>query len=171
MRTDFVNSSPENFFEPLRPLRRFRSRIRHYSSRYAAALAKLPRHRRFLWPLHQYCRRLHILERRKAAPPDTLSLQQCPDDLGGRYIYVRDGDSVWSPGWKPVKAKLDKYECRHGLGYTKITGAKDGIEVELLFFVPPGETLEVWKTTVRNTSSAPKSVSLFSYVEFCLSKR
>ena len=90
-----------------------------------------------------------------------------PYDLGGRYIYVNDGGSVWNPGWKPVKAKLDSYECRHGLGYTRITGAKDGLEVELLFFVPIGRNEEVWKVTVRNKSKARKKISLFSYQEFC----
>ncbi|MGH7738856.1 MAG: GH36-type glycosyl hydrolase domain-containing protein [bacterium] len=91
-----------------------------------------------------------------------------PMDLGGRYLYVNDGGKVWNPGWKPVKADLDKYECRHGLGYTRILGAKDGIEVEMLFFVPPGENLEIWKTTVTNTSKTPKDIKLYSYVEFCL---
>ena len=91
-----------------------------------------------------------------------------PYDSVGRYLYVCDGDSVWSPGWKPVKAPLDRYECRHGLGYTRIIGTKGGVEVELLFFVAPGENCELWKTTVRNTGSAPKELRLFSYVEFCL---
>jgi len=90
-----------------------------------------------------------------------------PYDLGGRYLYVNDGGSVWNPMWKPVKAKLDYYECRHGMGYTRITGAKDGLAVESLMFVPPGENLEVWKITVRNTSGRKKKVSLFSYQEFC----
>ncbi len=90
-----------------------------------------------------------------------------PYDLGGRYIYVNDAGSVWNPGWKPVKAKLDSYECRHGLGYTRITGAKDGLEVELLFFVPIGRNEEVWKVTVRNKSKARKSPRLFSFQEFC----
>ena len=58
--------------------------------------------------------------------------------------------TVWNPGWKPTKTPLDRYECRHGLGYTRIVGAKDGVEVELLFFVPPGENVEIWQTTVRN---------------------
>ena len=79
-----------------------------------------------------------------------------PMDLGGRYLYVRDGETVWNPGWKPVKTPLDSYECRVGLGYNRITGAKDGIEVEQLCFVPCGETLELWKTTVRNTSARPR---------------
>jgi len=91
-----------------------------------------------------------------------------PMDLGGRYLYINDSGTVWNPGWKPTKAKLDKYECRHGLGYTQIIGAKDGVEVEMLFFVPLGENLEVWKTTVKNTGKTHKDLKLFSYVEFCL---
>jgi cellobiose phosphorylase len=90
-----------------------------------------------------------------------------PYDLGGRYFYVNDNGSVWNPGWKPVKAKNVAYECRHGLGYTRIVGEKDGLEVETLFFVPPGENLEVWKVTVRNKSNARKTPKLFSYQEFC----
>lgn len=90
-----------------------------------------------------------------------------PYDLGGRYLYVNDGGTVWNPGWKPVKTKLDRYECRHGLGYSRIVGEKDGLEVETLFFVPPGENLEVWKVTVRNKSKVKKTPKLFSYQEFC----
>jgi cellobiose phosphorylase len=90
-----------------------------------------------------------------------------PCDLGGRYIYVNDGGSVWNPGWKPVKAKLDGYECRHGLGYSRITGAKGGLEVELLFFVPPGRNEEIWKITVSNKSKERKTPRLFSFQEFC----
>ncbi len=91
-----------------------------------------------------------------------------PMDLGGRYIYVKDSSSVWNPSWKPVKASLDRYECRHGLGYTRIVGEKDGIEVETLFFVPPGENAEIWSLRVRNKGAVRKSVSVFSFVEFCL---
>jgi cellobiose phosphorylase len=90
-----------------------------------------------------------------------------PYDQGGRYLYVNDGGRVWNPGWKPVKAELDAYECRHGMGYTRIRGSKDGLEVELLFFVPIGRNEEVWKVTVRNKSTERKSPKLFSYQEFC----
>jgi cellobiose phosphorylase len=90
-----------------------------------------------------------------------------PMDLGGRYLYIKDGDTVWNPGWKPVKTSLDRYECRVGLGYNRITGAKAGIEVEQLCFVPCGETLELWKTTVRNTSDRTREITLFSMIEFC----
>ena len=90
-----------------------------------------------------------------------------PMDNDGRFLYVKQGKSVWNPGWKPTRTKLDAFECRHGLGYSRITGKKDGIEVDQLMFVPPGENLEVWKVTVRNQTKKPQKLSLFSFVEFC----
>jgi cellobiose phosphorylase len=91
-----------------------------------------------------------------------------PADAGGRYFYVNDGGDVWTPSWLPVKADLDHFECRHGLGYTRITGERGGLSVETLFFVPMGETAEIQKVTLTNTSGATKTVTLFSFVEFCL---
>ena len=58
-----------------------------------------------------------------------------PMDNGGRYFYIKDGDTVWNPGWKPCKTPLDFYECRHGMSYTRITGKKNGVEASVLFFV------------------------------------
>ncbi|HKI70294.1 MAG TPA: glycosyl transferase, partial [Verrucomicrobiae bacterium] len=45
-----------------------------------------------------------------------------PFDFGGRYVYIRDNETgkFWSPSWQPTRTKLEKYECRHGLGYTTI---------------------------------------------------
>lgn len=91
-----------------------------------------------------------------------------PVDLGGRYFYINDDGDFWSPGWAPVKKELDKYECRHGLGYTKITGERNGISTETLFFVPMHFNGEIHKVTVKNTSKADKKVKLFSFIEFCL---
>ncbi len=36
----------------------------------------------------------------------------------------------------PMKKELDFYECRHGMGYTKITGERNGVRVEQTAFVP-----------------------------------
>lgn len=91
-----------------------------------------------------------------------------PMDNGGRYFYINDGESVWSPGWKPCKTPLDSYECRHGMSYTRITGAKNNIEASLLFFVPLKTWGEVQKLTLRNTGNQTKSFKLFSFAEWCL---
>jgi cellobiose phosphorylase len=91
-----------------------------------------------------------------------------PTDVGGRYFYVSDGADYWSPSHAPVKRELDFYECRHGLGYTQITGERSGIRVEETFFVPLGHTAEIHRVAVSNTGKTPKTVKLFSYLEFCL---
>ena len=91
-----------------------------------------------------------------------------PMDAGGRYFYIKDGDTVWNPGWKPCKTKLDFYECRHGMNYTTIEGRKDGITAHLLFFVPLKTWTEVQKLTLTNTTNKVKKLKLFSFQEWCL---
>jgi cellobiose phosphorylase len=93
-----------------------------------------------------------------------------PLDVGGRFLYVRDDDTgdVWNPGWQPTQRELDDYTCRHGLGYTVIAGGRGSIHAETTYLVPPGETLEVWRTRVRNDRPTTARLSLFGAVEFCL---
>jgi cellobiose phosphorylase len=91
-----------------------------------------------------------------------------PVDSNGRYLYVRDGSTVWSPSWKPCRVALDRYECRHGMGYTQIAGEKNGVAVTTRYFVPLGQTCEVWDVRVRNTGNARRQIQLFSFVEWCL---
>lgn len=91
-----------------------------------------------------------------------------PYDSNGHYYYIKDGDTIWNPGWMPSKTELDSYECRHGMGYSVFTGAKNGITAQLTDFVPMGSTCEINKLTLKNTSDKKKDFSVFSYVEFCL---
>jgi len=93
-----------------------------------------------------------------------------PLDVGARFLYVRDDDTgdYWNPGWQPTQRELDRYACRHGLGYTVIDSARGGISTETLYVVPPGETLEVWRTRITNDRPGPARLSLFGAVEFCL---
>ena len=91
-----------------------------------------------------------------------------PTDVGGRALYIRDGDDVWTPAWMPMKSELDSFECRHGLGTTKIRGSRNGVSAEMLYLVPLGETAEVCRLTLTNESSSVKTLKVFSLVEFCL---
>ena len=91
-----------------------------------------------------------------------------PMDAGGRYFYIKDGGTVWNPGWKPCKTPLDAYECRHGMGYTRITGEKDGLRAEVLFFVPPEARCEIHRVRLTNTGKVRKRFQLYSFVEWCL---
>ena len=91
-----------------------------------------------------------------------------PMDDGGRYYYIKDGNTVWNPGWKPCKTPMDFYECRHGMGYTRVTGEKDGLKADVLFFVPIGHRCEVHRVRLTNTGDKPKSFQFYSFVEWCL---
>src|SRR5690348_12698548 len=94
-----------------------------------------------------------------------------PMDLGGRYVYVRDDASgdYWSPTWQPTPEKeLDSYQARHGMSYTKIASQRGGIAAETLYYVPLGQTLEVWRVRVTNHRDTAADLSLFSSIEFCL---
>lgn len=91
-----------------------------------------------------------------------------PLDNNGKYYYIKDGDTVWNPGWQPTKTELDSYECRHGIGYSRFTGSKNGIEASVLAFVPMNDNCEINQVTLKNLSDKEKSFSLFSYVEWCL---
>jgi cellobiose phosphorylase len=93
-----------------------------------------------------------------------------PLDVGGRYLYLRDDDTgdYWSPSWQPTRTELEDYRCRHGLGYTAIGSRRSGIDVETLYFVPLGETLEIWRARIANRRADRARISVFGAVEFCL---
>jgi cellobiose phosphorylase len=99
-----------------------------------------------------------------------------PLDSGGRYIYLRDdgalalpsGPLFWSPSWQPTRTPLDEYECRHGMGYTIIRSKFAEIEASTRYFVPLGETLEIWELTLTNHRDESAQLSVYSAVEFNL---
>ena len=64
-------------------------------------------------------------------------------DTNGKYFYIKDGDTIWNPGWQPIEAALTT-------------------------FVPIGDPVELTKVTLTNKGNAKKDITLFSYVEWCL---
>lgn len=91
-----------------------------------------------------------------------------PIDDGGKYFYIKDGNTTWSPGWKPVKTTLDSYECRHGMSYTKFNSSKNGISAAILQFIPLGFWGEIQKVSLKNNTSEVKKIQLFSFIEWAL---
>ncbi len=91
-----------------------------------------------------------------------------PLDSEGYHFYIRDGKTVWNPGWQPVKCELDTYNCHHGLGYTVIESEKNGVKAEQEMFVPLGENCLLMRLKVTNLSDAEKELDIFPYMEFCL---
>ena len=91
-----------------------------------------------------------------------------PYDTNGKYFYIKDGDTIWNPGWQPTKTELDSYECRHGIGYSRFTSSKNNVQASVLTFVPMNDNCEISQVRLKNNGNAPKTISLFSYVEWCL---
>lgn len=89
-------------------------------------------------------------------------------DNGGRYFYIADETTVFSPAFLPCKTPLDLYKCRHGLNYTVFESAKNGIYAELTCFVPTKDACEINLLKIRNDSGKEKALSVYGGVEFCL---
>jgi len=91
-----------------------------------------------------------------------------PLDSNGKYFYINDQGVVWNPGWQPVQTALDEYECRHGLGYTRIKSSKNGLQSEVLSFVPLHTNAEIHRLKLKNNSENEKNFTLFSFAEWNL---
>ncbi|MBO4732112.1 MAG: glycosyl transferase [Spirochaetaceae bacterium] len=91
-----------------------------------------------------------------------------PLDNNGRYFYITDGDTVWNPGWKPMRVDLDSFECRHGFGYTKFSSSKNDVKADVLYFVPNGTNAEIQTLTLKNNGKKAKKLSVVSFIEWCL---
>jgi cellobiose phosphorylase len=91
-----------------------------------------------------------------------------PLDTGGRYFYIREGDDWWTPGFLPAKRPLDAFECRHGLGYSSISGQRNDLRVQVLALVPLRHPAEVHRVRIENLAPRGRKIRLFSFLEFCL---
>lgn len=91
-----------------------------------------------------------------------------PLDSNGHYYYINDHGTIWNPGWQPAQTPLDYYECRHGLGYTRIQGKKNGLSATVTAFVPRKDSCEIHQILLKNESEKSRDFTLYSYVEFCL---
>ena len=93
-----------------------------------------------------------------------------PLDRPGHYVYLRDDETgeYWSISWQPVGKDLAgaKYECRHGLSYSKFRCDYRDIQASQTMFIPVEDDVELWDVRIRNTGSAARRLSVFGYAEF-----
>jgi cellobiose phosphorylase len=97
-------------------------------------------------------------------------INDVPADRPGKYIYVQDRDSgeMWSLTWQPVGKHLECYRVAHGFGYTRVESEIEGIQSELLFFVPRDSNREIWNSVLTNQSDRKRRLLITGYVEFAL---
>ncbi len=91
-----------------------------------------------------------------------------PGDIGSRFFYIKEGEHLWSPCYKPVMSEVSDYECRHGLGYTRISGSQNQLSAAVTFFVPIDDNCELHHVTLKNEGSSPKTFDFFAALEWCL---
>jgi cyclic beta-1,2-glucan synthetase len=93
-------------------------------------------------------------------------------DPTAEAILLRDEDSgeVWgaTPSPLPRRAGPGRWIVRHAAGVTRYQHALAGVSQQLEVFVPPRDTVKVAILTVTNTSTVPRRLAIFGYVEWCL---
>ena len=93
-----------------------------------------------------------------------------PLDRPGHYVYLRDDETgeYWSISWQPAGKDLGKakYQCRHGLSYSRFSCDYQGIAAEQTLFIPLEDDVELWDVRIGNKGDKPRKISVFAYVEF-----
>lgn len=91
-----------------------------------------------------------------------------PMDGPGHYVYVRDDETgdYWSLSWQPVGKPRECYSCRHGLSYIKYNCNYSDITAQQKLFVAMDDPVEIWDVSLKNDSDRPRTLSVFSYLEF-----
>ncbi len=113
----------------------------------------------------------------------TKYIQQMPSgEFKGETLYLRvkseskpaPGEvtdplslaAIFSPFFVPTLTPYDKYECRVGLGYTRIISEMHGIRSDVTIFVPTGAAVEVRDIRITNISGAPLQVDAIPVLEY-----
>jgi len=104
----------------------------------------------------------------------TKYLQQAPSaEFKGETLYLKvksnektETSLIFSPFFVPTLDKYDRYECRVGLGYTRIISEMYGLHTEVTIFIPLGEAREVREIKITNISGQPLEVDAIPVVEY-----
>lgn len=101
----------------------------------------------------------------------TKYIQQMPSsDFKGETLYLRlhtrAGRFVFSPFFVPTLDEPDRYECRVGLGYSRILTEMHGVRTQATIFVPQGGRCEIREFRVTNISDQPLSLDAVPVVEY-----
>ena len=91
-------------------------------------------------------------------------------DAPGEAIYVRDEESgeVWGPTALPIRGKNSSYLARHGQGYSRFEHDSHGISLQLLQYVPVGDSIKISRLKIVNHSGRVRRLSVTAYVEWVL---
>jgi cellobiose phosphorylase len=89
-------------------------------------------------------------------------------DRPGRYVCLHDKKTKksFSLSYQPLRSKYQKFETRHGLGYTTVSSKHNGLSSEITYFVPEHDTCEVWIVKLKNETRKKKDFVVYPFVEW-----
>ena len=91
-------------------------------------------------------------------------------EFNGETLYLRlheeGGYHVFSPYFTPTLDAYDHYECRVGLGYTRIVSEFYGIRTDATIFVPRNGEQLIRRITITNLRDAPIEIDAIPVVEY-----
>ena len=90
----------------------------------------------------------------------------------GKFIYLAEEEEgrLWSAALSPCRQQYRSYKAVHGIGYTEFIQVYAGIESRWKITVDPDRNIELWRLTLRNLCSRPRTLTVFPYLEWCLGR-
>ena len=92
--------------------------------------------------------------------------QDFAQDSSGKFLYLSEGDDLWSLSPAPVWADFDRFECRHGIGSTTFVAEHNGITSHWTLFAHESDSVELWIVRLKNTLTAKRRLELTGYLEW-----
>ena len=90
-------------------------------------------------------------------------------DTPGEAVFIRNEESgaFWSATPLPAGGG-QRYDVRHGQGYSAYEHTRDEVASELTLFVPRGQPVKVFRLALENRSTAWRKLSVTLYAEWVL---
>lgn len=84
----------------------------------------------------------------------------------GRMVYLVDAENGewWTANGFPPPPHGEHWQCSHGLHYSEMERARDGIHTRLRVEVAGDEPAELWTITVNNETSRQRSLRLIPFI-------
>ncbi|MEY9626342.1 cyclic beta-1,2-glucan synthetase [Sinorhizobium fredii] len=90
-------------------------------------------------------------------------------DPPSEALYLRDEETaeIWTPTPSPA-GEVAVCQIRHGAGYTVWRRTDNGLEQDLLVFVPPDDPVKIVRLKLRNPGARTRRVTATYYAEWLL---
>jgi cyclic beta-1,2-glucan synthetase len=91
-------------------------------------------------------------------------------DPPGEALYLRDEATgeIWGPTALPIRDALASYRARHGQGYSRFEHSAHGVELDLLQYVAPADSVKISRLKIHNVSDSARRFSVTAYAEWVL---